>query len=57
MNGCLIDLDRPRVNETDLVNIAVEFLFDGRSTSECRSHLRNEYDVDADGLGRLLERA
>jgi len=57
MTSCIDVSDRPRVSETDIVNIAVEFLFDGRSMSECRGHLRNEYDVDADELGRLLEKA
>ena len=57
MNGCLIDLDKPGVSETEIINIAVEFLSDGRSLSECRGYLLTEYDVNADDLSRLLERA
>jgi hypothetical protein len=57
MTSCIDVSDRPRVGETDIVNIAVEFLFDGRSMSECRGHLLTEYDVNADDLGRLLEKA
>jgi hypothetical protein len=56
--SCMIDVsNRPRVSDGEIVDIAVECLLDGRSMSECSGHLRNEYDVDADDLGRLLERA
>ena len=37
--------------------IVIEFLSDGRSMSDCRGYLRNEYDVDADDLGRMVEKA
>jgi hypothetical protein len=57
MKSNTIDLDRPRVSETEIVDIAVAFLFDGRSVSECRGYLLSEYDVSADDLGRLLEKA
>jgi hypothetical protein len=57
MNGCLLGLDKPRVSQKEIVDIAVTFLFDGRPLSECRGHLLSEYDVDADELGRLLEKA
>jgi hypothetical protein len=57
MTSCIDVSDRPRVSETDIVNIAVEFLFDGRPMSECRGHLLSEYEVNADDLGRPLEEA
>jgi hypothetical protein len=57
MNPCMIDSNRVRISETEIVNIAVEFLFDGRPMSECRGYLLSEYDVNADDLGRLLEQA
>lgn len=57
MNGCAIDLDKPCVSEIEIVDIAVEFLFDGRSMSECRGHLLSEYDVNSDDLCGLLEKA
>ena len=57
MTTYMMDSVKPWISETEIVNIAIEFLFDGRSMSQCRSHLRNEYDVDADDLGRLLEKA
>ncbi len=56
MNGCAI-VDKPWVSEIDIVDIAVEFLFEGRPMSECRGHLLSEYDVNANDLGRLLEKA
>jgi hypothetical protein len=57
MTTYMMDSVKPRISEAEIVNIAIEFLFDGRSMSECSGHLRNEYDVDADELGRLLEKA
>jgi hypothetical protein len=57
MNSNMIDLDKPRVSEMEIVDIAIGFLFDGRSVSECRGYLLSEYDVSADDLGRLLEKA
>jgi hypothetical protein len=57
MNGCAVDLDKPWVSEIEIVDIAVEFLFEGRLMSECRGHLLSEYDVNANDLGRLLEKA
>jgi hypothetical protein len=57
MTTCMIDSIKPWISEAEIVNIAIEFLFDGRPMSECRGHLRNEYDVNAHDLGPLLERA
>jgi hypothetical protein len=58
MTSCMIDVsDKPRLSKTDIVNIAVEFLSDGRPMSECRGHLLSEYEVNADDLGRPLEEA
>jgi len=57
MNGCMIDLNKPCVSEREIVDIAVEFLSDGRPTSACRGYLLSEYDVSPDDVGRLLERA
>jgi hypothetical protein len=57
MTTYMMDSVKPRISEAEIVNIAIEFLFDGRSMSECRGHLLSEYDVDADELGRLLEKA
>jgi hypothetical protein len=58
MTSCMIDVsDRPRVSDRKIVDIAVEFLFDDRSMSECRGHLLSEYDVSADDLDRLLDKA
>jgi len=57
MNGCMIDLNKLRVNETEILDIAIDFLFEGRPMWECRGYLLSEYDVNADDLGLLLERA
>jgi hypothetical protein len=57
MNTCIIDSNKACISETEIVNITIEFLFDGRPMSECRGLLLSEYDVDADDLGRLLEKA
>lgn len=57
MTTYMIDLNRAYASEAEIVNIAVEFLSDGRSLSECRGYLLTEYDVNADDLSRLLERA
>jgi hypothetical protein len=57
MTSCVIELDKPRVSETEIIDIAVGFLFDGRAISECRGYLLSEYDVNAHDLGLLLERA
>jgi hypothetical protein len=48
MTSCIDVSDRSRVSETDIVNIAIEFLFDGRPMSDCRGLLLSEYDVDAE---------
>jgi len=53
----MIDLDKPRVGETEILDIAISFFFDGRPISECRGYLLGEYDVSADELDRLLEKA
>jgi hypothetical protein len=53
----MIELDKPRVSETEIIDIAIGFLFDGRPMSECRGYLLSEYDVSADDLGPLLQRA
>jgi hypothetical protein len=57
MTSCMIELDKPRVSETEIIDTAIAFLFDGRSVSECRGYLLSGYDVSADDLGRLLEKA
>jgi hypothetical protein len=57
MKSCMIDLNKPCVSETEIVDIAISFLFDGRPIAECRGYLLSEYDVIADDLGSLLERA
>jgi hypothetical protein len=57
MNTCMIESNKVCISETEIVNIAIEFLSDGCSMSECRGHLLCEYDVEADDLGRLLEQA
>jgi hypothetical protein len=55
--NCMIDLNKPCVSETEILDIAIGFLFDGRPLSECRGYLLCEYDVNADQLGPLLEKA
>jgi hypothetical protein len=55
--NCMIDLNKPCVSETEILDIATGFLFDGRPTSECRGYLLSEYDVNARDVGRLLEKA
>jgi hypothetical protein len=55
--NCMINFDKPRVSESEIIDIAIGFLFDGRPMSECRGYLLSEYDVSADDLGRLLEMA
>jgi len=57
MKGCMIDLNKPCVSEAEILDIAIAFLFDGRPMSECRGYLLGEYDLNADDLGRLLEKA
>ncbi len=57
MKSCTIDLNRPCVSEIEIVDIAIGFLFDGRSVSECQGYLLSEYDVSAVDLGRLLDKA
>ena len=57
MNNCMIDLNKPCVSETEIVDIATEALLDGRSISECRGLLLSEYNVNPDDLPRLLEKA
>ena len=55
--NCRIDLNKPRIGETEITDIANDFLFDGRSMSTCRGYLLREYDINADDLGPLLEKA
>jgi hypothetical protein len=57
MNGFIIDLDKPCLSETEIVDIAVECLLDGCPMSECRGYLLSGYGVNPDGLCRLLEKA
>jgi hypothetical protein len=57
MNTYMIDSNKAGVSELEIIDIAIEFLFDGRPISESRGHLLSEYDVNADDLGRLLEKA
>ena len=54
--NCMIDLNRPCVSESEIIDIVTAFLFDGRPMSECRGYLLSEYDLDARDLGRLLEK-
>jgi hypothetical protein len=53
----MMDSIKPWISETAIVNVAVEFLSDGRPVSECRGHLLSEYAVNAGDLGRPLEEA
>jgi len=55
--NCMVDLNKPCISESEIVDIAIDFLFDGRPTSECRGYLLSEYDVNARDVGRLLEKA
>jgi hypothetical protein len=57
MKSCMIDLNKPCVSEMEIVDIAIDFLFDGRPMSECRGYLLSEYNVNAGDLCLLLERA
>jgi hypothetical protein len=57
MKSYVIHSDKLYISETEIADIVIEFLIDGRSVSECRGHLLGEYDVNADELGPLLERA
>jgi hypothetical protein len=57
MKGCMIDLDKTHVSEAEILDIAIGFLLDGRPMSECRGYLLCEYDVNADELDPLLEKA
>jgi hypothetical protein len=57
MKSNTIDLNKPRVSEMEILDIAIAYLFDGRPMSECRGYLLSEYDLDARDLGRLLEMA
>jgi hypothetical protein len=53
----MIDSINVSASEAEIVNIAIEFLFDGRPMSECRGHLLSEYEVNAGDLVRPLEEA
>lgn len=55
--NCRIDLNKPRIGETEITDIAIDFSFDGQSMSNCRGYLLSEYDINADDLGPLLEKA
>ena len=55
--NCTIDLDKAHASETELLDVALAYLFDGRPMSECRGYLLSEYDLMADDLARLLEKA
>ena len=57
MNTYLVDSNKVRISEAEIVNIVIEFLSDGRPVSECRGHLLSEYAVNAGDLGRPLEEA
>jgi hypothetical protein len=50
-------LDRPELSETELLDIAISFLFDGRPMLECREYLLSKYEVNARDLDPLLEKA
>ena len=43
--------------KSEIVDIAIGFLFDGRPMSECRDYLLSEFEVSADDLGQILEKA
>jgi hypothetical protein len=55
--NCMIDLSKPRVSEKAIIDIAIDFLFDGRPMSECRGFLLCEYEASAHDLDPLLEKA
>jgi len=55
--NCMIDLNKLCASETEIIDIAIGFLFDGRPMSECRGYLLSEYDFDARDLDPLLEKA
>jgi hypothetical protein len=57
MTSGVIDLEKHRVSEREIIDISIDFMFDGRSTSECRGYLLSEYDLDARDLDPLLERS
>jgi hypothetical protein len=52
-----IDLDKSCASETEILDLAIAYLFEGRPMSECRGYLLSEYDLDAGDLDRLLENA
>jgi hypothetical protein len=39
MNTYLVDSNKVRISEAEIVNIVIEFLSDGRSMSECRADI------------------
>ena len=55
--NCMIDLNKPCISGTEIVDIAIDFVFDGRPMSECRGYLLCEYEVSAHYLDPLLEKA
>lgn len=57
MKTFVIDSTKVPIGDTEIVNIAVEFLSDGRLISECRGHILSEYEVNADDLARPLAEA
>jgi len=57
MKSNTIDLDQLHVSESEIIDIAIGFLFDGRPMWECRGYFLSEYDLDARDLSPLLEKA
>jgi hypothetical protein len=57
MTSDWIELGKPCIGETDIIDVAFDFLLEGRSISECRARLLSEYEIDPDDLSPLLEKA
>ena len=57
MTRALIELERTRISETEIIDIAFDFLLDGRTVADCRGYVLGEYDIDSDDLRPLLQKA
>ena len=51
------ELEKPQISAIEVMDIAIGLLLEGRSMSECRSYIVDEYNVDATELELLLVRA
>lgn len=57
MTSTMIELNKRKISDTEIIDIAFDFLLDGHSMSECRGYILSEYGIRARDLEPLLEKA